>query len=60
MQEFMATSERRAELYWWFSTLFAAELSDAQIAEYDTYDVRSFLKSLSTLDPMREGRGRTE
>ena len=54
MQEFMATSERRAELYWWFSTLFAAELSDAQIAEYDTYDVRSFLKSLSTLDPMRE------
>ena len=53
MQEFMATSERRAELYWWFSTLFAAELSDAQIAEYDTYDVRS-LKSLSTLDPMRE------
>ena len=43
MQEFMATSERRAELYWWFSTLFAAELSDAQIAEYDTYDVRSFL-----------------
>jgi TorA-specific chaperone len=54
MQEFMATSERRAELYWWFSTLFAAELSDEQIAEYDTYDVRSFLKSLSTLDPMRE------
>ena len=54
MQEFMATSERRAELYWWFATLFAAELSDEQIAEYDTYDVRSFLKSLSTLDPMRE------
>ena len=54
MQDFMATSERRAELYWWFSTLFAAELSDEQIAEYDTYDVRSFLKSLSTLDPMRE------
>ena len=54
MQEFMATSERRAELYWWFSTLFAAELSDEQIAEYDTYDVRSFLKSLSTQDPMRE------
>ena len=54
MQEFMATSERRAQLYWWFSTLFAAELSDEQIAEYDTYDVRSFLKSLSTLDPMRE------
>lgn len=54
MQDFMATSERRAELYWWFATLFAAELCDEQIAEYDTYDVRSFLKSLSTLDPMRE------
>ncbi|MBZ6070938.1 molecular chaperone TorD [Aeromonas schubertii] len=54
MQEFLATSERRAELYWWFSTLFASELSDEQIAEYDTYDVRSFLKSLATLDPMRD------
>lgn len=54
MQEFLATSERRAELYWWFATLFAAELGDDQIAEYDSYDVRSFLKSLSTLDPMRE------
>lgn len=54
MQEFLATSERRAELYWWFATLFAAELSDEQIAEYDSYDVRSFLKSLSTLDPMRD------
>jgi TorA specific chaperone len=53
MQEFLATSERRAELYWWFATLFSAELSDEQIAEYDSYDVRSFLKSLSTLDPMR-------
>jgi TorA-specific chaperone len=49
----MATSERRAELYWWFSTLFAAELSDAQIAEYDTCDVRSFLKT-SLLSTMRE------
>ena len=54
MQEFLATSERRAELYWWFATLFAAELSDDQIAEYDSYDVRSFLKSLATLDPMRD------
>lgn len=53
MQEFLATSERRAELYWWFATLFTAQLSDEQIAEYDSYDVRSFLKSLSTLDPMR-------
>lgn len=54
MQEFMATSERRAELYWWFATLFAHPLCDEEIAEYDSYDVRSFLKSLSTLDPMRE------
>lgn len=54
MQEFLATSERRAELYRWFSTLFAIALDDDQIAEHDSYDVRSFLKSLSTLDPMRE------
>lgn len=54
MQEFMATSERRAELYWWFATLFGRELSEEEIAEYDSYDVRSFLKSLATLDPMRD------
>ncbi|PJG58949.1 molecular chaperone TorD [Aeromonas cavernicola] len=57
MQDFIATSERRAELYWWFSTLFATELSDEQIAEYGAYDVRSFLKSLATLDPMRDAVG---
>lgn len=54
MQEFMATSERRAELYGWFTALFSGELSDEQIAEHDSYDVRSFLKSLATLDPMRD------
>ncbi len=53
MQEFRATSERRAELYGWFAALFAAPLEDEQIAEYDSYDGRSFLKSLATLDPMR-------
>ena len=28
-----------------FATLFSAELSDEQIAEYDSYDVRSFLRA---------------
>ncbi|MGL5949717.1 MAG: molecular chaperone TorD [Aeromonas sp.] len=53
MHEFMATSERRAQLYGWFASLFAAPLTQAELDDYDTYDGRNFLKSLATLDPMR-------
>lgn len=53
MQDFIATSERRAQLYAWFSSLFAAPLDQQEIAEYEGYDGRAFLKSLATLDPMK-------
>ena len=52
MQDFILTSQRRAQLYEWFSSLFSAPLSEADLQEFDSYDLRDFLKSLATLDPL--------
>lgn len=52
MQDFMVTSHRRAELYHWFTALFAAPLADSEIREFSGYDMHAFLDSLATLDPL--------
>ncbi|MFP2770344.1 molecular chaperone TorD family protein [Oceanisphaera sp. KMM 10153] len=54
MQDFMVTSHRRAELYHWFTALFAAPLTDEEIREFDGYDMHAFLDSLATLDPLHD------
>ncbi|GAA3707845.1 molecular chaperone TorD [Oceanisphaera sediminis] len=54
MQDFMVTSHRRAELYHWFTALFAAPLVDEEIREFGGYDMHAFLDSLATLDPLRD------
>ncbi|WP_107851470.1 molecular chaperone TorD family protein [Oceanimonas marisflavi] len=55
MQEaFRVTSQRRAELYYWFTALFAAPLSEDELSEFGGYDMHRFLDSLATLDPLTE------
>ncbi|GHA21058.1 molecular chaperone TorD family protein [Oceanisphaera arctica] len=54
MQDFMVTSHRRAELYHWFTALFAAPLVDEEIREFGGYDMHAFLDSLATLDPLQD------
>ncbi|WP_116473800.1 molecular chaperone TorD family protein [Zobellella maritima] len=54
MQDFKVTSHRRAELYHWFTALFAAPLAEDEIQEFDGHDMHAFLTSLATLDPMKE------
>lgn len=39
MQEVKAFNEKRAEIYWWFSSLFAKELSEKEL---ETYTVLKF------------------
>ncbi|GAL29228.1 chaperone protein TorD [Vibrio variabilis] len=34
MQEIKAFNEQRAEIYWWLSSLFAAELTDDELNKY--------------------------
>ncbi|OYD22612.1 molecular chaperone TorD family protein [Oceanimonas baumannii] len=54
MQAFRVTSQRRAELYHWFTALFAAPLSEDDLNEFGGYDMHRFLDSLATLDPLTE------
>lgn len=46
MQEIKAFNEQRAEIYWWLSSLFAAELTDDELSKYHTPEIRSFLTGL--------------
>ncbi|NHI02244.1 molecular chaperone TorD family protein [Oceanimonas sp. MB9] len=54
MQAFRVTSQRRAELYHWFTALFATPLSEDDLGEFGGYDMHRFLDSLATLDPLTE------
>ncbi|MGF1910398.1 molecular chaperone TorD [Vibrio kasasachensis] len=54
MQELKAFNEKRAEIYWWFSSLFAKELTEAELVQYQSPEIRSFLAGLGenpTLKP---------
>ncbi|PMH44959.1 molecular chaperone TorD [Vibrio sp. 10N.286.49.B3] len=46
MQEMKAFNEKRAEIYWWLSSLFAHELTQEQIEQYQSQTIRSFLSGL--------------
>ncbi|WP_162062681.1 molecular chaperone TorD [Vibrio taketomensis] len=54
MQELKAFNEKRAEIYWWFSSLFAKELTEAELDQYQSAEIRGFLSGLGenpTLKP---------
>ncbi|MCX9557897.1 molecular chaperone TorD [Vibrio cholerae] len=47
MQELKILNEKRAEIYWWLSSLFFKELSEQDIARYHSAEVRTFLSGLA-------------
>lgn len=46
MEETKAFNEKRAEIYWWLSSLFARELTPEEIEAYHSPEIRSFLSGL--------------
>lgn len=54
MQDFIVTSQRRAELYHWFTALLSAPLTTEELQEFSSYDMHAFLTSLATLDPLHD------
>ncbi|MEZ9232576.1 molecular chaperone TorD [Vibrio amylolyticus] len=46
MQEIKTFNEKRAEIYWWLSSLFAKELTEQDLVQYHTPEIRSFLSGL--------------
>ncbi|PFG45830.1 Tat proofreading chaperone TorD [Vibrio sp. ES.051] len=53
MQEVKAFNEKRAEIYWWFSSLFAKELSDKELETYHSVEIRSFLAGLGENESLK-------
>lgn len=53
MEETKAFNEKRAEIYWWLSSLFAKELTEQELEAYQTPDIRSFLTGLSENEELK-------
>ncbi|CAM4029047.1 molecular chaperone TorD [Vibrio neonatus] len=47
MQELKQFNEQRAEIYWWFSSLFSKELTQDELIAYQTPEVRGFINGLA-------------
>lgn len=57
MEETKAFNERRAEIYWWLSSIFARELTEKELENYHNPEIRAFLSGLGeneTLKPAVE------
>lgn len=46
MQQIKAFNEKRAEIYWWLSSVFASELSAKELDQYHRPEIRTFLAGL--------------
>ncbi|MBW3696614.1 molecular chaperone TorD [Vibrio sp. T187] len=53
MQETKAFNEKRAEIYWWLSSLFAKELTQEELDNYHSVEIRSFLSGLGENDTLK-------
>ncbi|RTZ15745.1 molecular chaperone TorD [Vibrio aquaticus] len=53
MQEIKAFNEKRAEIYWWLSSLFAKELTEENIAQYHSPEIRAFLGGLGDNEALK-------
>lgn len=47
MQQIKAFNEKRAEIYWWLSSVFTSELSAKELEQYHRPEIRTFLAGLS-------------
>ena len=47
MQDFIAINEQRAEFYWWMSSLFAKELTEADLQNYFGGEMGNYFSSLA-------------
>lgn len=53
MEETKAFNEKRAEIYWWLSSLFARELTIEEIEAYHSQEIRSFLSGLGENETLK-------
>ncbi|MFM2589364.1 molecular chaperone TorD [Vibrio sp. TBV020] len=53
MKEIKTFNEQRAEIYWWLSSLFATELTEENIAQYQSPEIRTFLTGLGENEQLK-------
>ncbi len=53
MEETKAFNEKRAEIYWWLSSIFAKELTNKDLEAYHSPEIRSFLTGLSENEALK-------
>ncbi|UUM29735.1 molecular chaperone TorD [Vibrio japonicus] len=53
MQEIKAFNEKRAEIYWWLSSLLARELTQESLEQYHSVEIRSFLSGLGENESLK-------
>tara|TARA_Y100001956_G_scaffold82937_1_gene107026 strand:+ start:1897 stop:2544 length:648 start_codon:yes stop_codon:yes gene_type:complete len=53
MQEIKAFNEKRAEIYWWLSSLMAKELTQEALDQYHSAEIRSFLTGLGENEALK-------
>ncbi len=53
MQEIKAFNEKRAEIYWWLSSLLARELTQESLEQYHSAEIRSFLSGLGENESLK-------
>ena len=46
MDELRAFNEKRAEIYWWISGLFVRELSETELDQYQSDELKTFVEGL--------------
>ncbi|MEZ8195543.1 molecular chaperone TorD [Vibrio cortegadensis] len=53
MIEIKAFNEKRAEIYWWLSSLFAKELTQQELDSYHSQEIRTFLTGLGENETLK-------
>lgn len=53
MIETKAFNEKRAEIYWWLSSLFAKELTQQELDSYHSQEIRTFLTGLGENETLK-------
>lgn len=53
MEETKTFNEKRAEIYWWLSSIFAKELTEKDLEAYNSPEIRSFLTGLGENETLK-------
>ncbi|CAH0540544.1 molecular chaperone TorD [Vibrio marisflavi] len=54
MIDLKAFNDKRAEIYWWIASIFIKELSEAELEQYRSSEIKTFIESLGDVPVLTE------